>query len=84
MWILTGWLVLMGAGGLCYPRRPRTAGALFLAAGFFLFVLWAVGALGANPPLAPATSAALGLGTLWRFRDPQVRAAHLDEWVGRS
>jgi hypothetical protein len=84
MWVLTGWLVLMGAGGLCYPRRPRTAGALFLAAAGFLFVLWTLGALGDTPPYMPATSAALGLGTLWKFRDPAARAEHVAEWTGQN
>ena len=84
MWILTCWLVLMGAAALCYPRRPRTAGTLFLVAGGFMFVVWAVGAIGANPPVIAATSAALGLGTLWKFRDSAVRAKHVAEWTATN
>jgi len=68
MLILTIWLVLMGLGGVCYPRRPRTAGVLFVAAGGFVLVVWGSGAIGNAPPITALTSAALGLGTLWRLR----------------
>jgi hypothetical protein len=68
MLILTIWLVLMGLGGLCYPRRPRAAGVFFVIAGGFMLAVWAYGAIGNAPPITALTSAALGLGTLWRFR----------------
>jgi hypothetical protein len=80
--ILTLWLALMGAGGLCYPRRPRTAGVLFVSAGGFMLVVWAMGAIGDQPPFIAAISAALGLGKIWQFRSPATRAAHRAEWVG--
>lgn len=83
MLILTVWLGLMGAGALCYPRRPRATGVLFIVAGGFTFALWAAGAIGDAPPIAALTSAALGLGNLWRFRDPTVRAEHVAEWTGK-
>jgi hypothetical protein len=83
MLILTTWLAVMGAGGLCYPRRPRAAGVLFVLAGVFMFVVWAAGAIGNNPPITAATSVALGFGQLWRFRDPTARAAHVAEWTRR-
>jgi hypothetical protein len=84
MLILTIWLTLMGAGGLCYPRRPLATGVLFLMAGGFMFIVWAVGATGDAPPINAATSAALGLGNLWRFRDPALRATHVAEWTAKS
>jgi hypothetical protein len=84
MLILTVWLMLMGAGGLCYPRSPRATGVLFVAAGGFLFAVWTAGLIGDAPPLNAAISAALGLGNLWRFRGPSVRAAHVAEWTGRA
>ena len=83
MLILTVWLAIVGAAGLCYPRRPRMMGALFVAAGGFMFVVWAAGATGNSPPIIAATSAALGLGKLWQFRDPAVSATHVDEWTGK-
>jgi hypothetical protein len=82
--ILTVWLGLMTAGALCYPRRPRATGVLFVAAGGFMFAVWATGAIGDAPPIAAVTSAALGVGNLWRFRDPTVRAAHVAEWTGKA
>jgi hypothetical protein len=68
MLILTIWLVLMGLGGLCYPRRPRASGVLFVVAGGFMLAVWANGAIGDAPPITALSSGALGLGTLWRFR----------------
>ena len=70
MLILTIWLGLIGLGGLFYPRRPRAAGVLFVAAGGFMLAVWAYGAIGNAPPITAVSSAALGLGTLWRFRAP--------------
>jgi hypothetical protein len=69
---------------LCYPRRPRAMGVLFVVAGGFILVMWTVGAIGNNPPIIAATSAALGLGTIWKFRDPTVRATHVAEWTAKS
>jgi hypothetical protein len=54
---------------------------LFVLAGGFMFIVWAVGAIGDAPPIIAATSAALGFGQLWKFRDPSVRAAHVAEWT---
>ena len=84
MLILTVWLAIMGAGGLCFPRRPRTAGVLFLAAGGFMLAVWAEGAIGNNPPIIAATSAMLGFGMLWKFRDPAIRASHVAEWTTKA
>jgi hypothetical protein len=82
--ILTVWLAIMAAAGLCYPRAPRATGVLFVAAGGFLFILWTAGAIGDAPPITAATSAALGFGQLWKFRDSSVRAAHVAEWTGKA
>ena len=81
--ILTVWFGLIGVGGLCYPRRPRASGVFFVIAGGFLFAVWAAGAIGDAPPITAMTSAALGLGHLWRFRDEAVRVAHVAEWTGK-
>jgi hypothetical protein len=82
--ILTVWLMLMGAGGLCYPRMPRAMGLLSVVAGLFMLIVWAAGAIGDAPPITAVTSAALGLGQLWRFRDPAVRATHVAAWTAKS
>jgi hypothetical protein len=84
MLILTTWLLIMGAAGLCYPRRPVAAGLLFMAAGVFMLLVWAMGAIGNAPPVVAATSIALGLGNLWRFRNPVARAAHVSQWTGKA
>jgi hypothetical protein len=84
MLILTVWLGLMGLGGLCHPRRPRATGVLFVMAGAFMFTVWTAGAIGDAPPFAAVTSAALGLGSFWRFRDPAVSAAHVAQWTRKA
>ena len=33
MWAGLAWFALLAAAGLCYPRRPRTAGALWIMLG---------------------------------------------------
>jgi hypothetical protein len=82
--ILTIWLMLMGAGGLSYPRKPLATGVLFIAAGAFLLTMWICGLIGSAPPIIAATAAALGFGQLWKFRDSSVRAAHVAEWTGKA
>jgi hypothetical protein len=82
--VLTILLGFTAVAGLCYPRRPRATGVLFLVAGGFMLVMWATGAIGDAPPILAGTCAALGLGMHWRFREPAVRAAHVAEWAGRS
>ena len=84
MLILTTWLLIMGAGGLCYPRRPLAAGLLFMVAGVFMLLVWAMGAIGNAPPVVAATSIALGLRNLWQFRNPVARAAHVSQWTGKA
>jgi hypothetical protein len=81
---LTIWLTIVAAAGLCYPRLPRAAGVLFLAAGGFMLAVWVAGAIGNAPPINAATSAMLGFGTLWKFRDSAARAGHVAEWRGRA
>ena len=69
---------------MCVPRQPRTAGVLFLAAGVFMLAVWTAGTVGNAPPITAITSSALGVGNLWKFRDPAVRAAHVAEWTGKA
>jgi hypothetical protein len=83
MSVLILFLTILGAAGLCYPRRPRLTGVLFMAAGGYLMTMTAVGTIGGSPFFG-ATWVALGLGMLWRFRDPGVRAAHVAEWTAQS
>jgi hypothetical protein len=84
MLILTVWLMLMGAGGLCYPRKPLATGVLFISAGAFMLTVWSAGLIGNAPPIIAATSVALGFSQLWRFRDSSVRAAHVAGWTGKA
>ena len=57
MWLLA-WLALAAVAGLCYPRRPRTAGVLFIVLGLFSTMLVLVFNDG-------NLLAALGAGAFW-------------------
>jgi hypothetical protein len=82
--ILAVWLMLMGAGGLFYPRKPLATGVLFISAGAFMLAVWSAGLIGNTQPIIAATSVALGSSQLWKFRDPSVRGAHVAEWTGKA
>jgi hypothetical protein len=60
MTILTILLTFIGADGLCYSRRPRATGVLFVVAGGLMFVMWAIGTIGDAPPILTGTLVALG------------------------
>jgi hypothetical protein len=80
------WLAILMAAGLCYPRKPRASGALFL-----LLAVWSVFLQILSSPAGsvlravwfPACWFALGLSYLIRFRDPQVRAKHVAHWTAK-
>ena len=55
-----------------------------MVAGVFMRLVWAMGAIGNAPPAVAATSIALGLGNLWRFRHPVARAALVSQWTGKA
>ena len=79
-------LLVMGVGGLCYPRRPRATGVVFVVLGTALLATWAAGAItGAQQQIlfASATWVALGAWVIWKFRNADDRASHVAEWTGR-
>ena len=105
MWTFFLWIVLVCGAGLCYPRRPRTAGGLFIATGILAIVLTLTknygngviavpGALwiGRGTPgafwIALAVPGAfwIGLGTwyLVKYRNPEVRARHVEYWTAKA
>jgi hypothetical protein len=86
MFGLFSWFALLMAAGLCYPRRPRLSGALFIALGGYSIVLRSLGSPGSGA-LAFAAGAfwiALGCSYLVRFREQAVRGAHVEYWTAKS
>ena len=85
MWTGMLWFALLTAAGLCYPRRPRTAGVLWIALGVLSAVL-------SYPPdpgtglgsLSGVFIIALGVGYLIKYRKADVRAKHNDYWTARA
>jgi len=80
------WLAILMAAGLCYPRKPRASGALFLLLGVwsvFLQVLSNPAGSVLRAVWFPAFWFVLGVSYLVRFRDPQVRARHVAAWTAK-
>jgi hypothetical protein len=86
----TIWLGLLAAAGLCFPRRPRLAGLLFVVLGVWSIVLRFVSLSSAGPA---SIGVALGAGVVWfavglrqllKYRDPDARAAHVRQWTAHS
>jgi hypothetical protein len=90
------WLALLTAAGLCYPRRPRLTGALFIVLGM-LSVALAVDEhalfVGLNlqrdsgyglAALAGSLWLALGAWYLVKYRHPEARAKHVQHWTAKT
>jgi hypothetical protein len=85
--MLTGLLlsVLLATGGLCYPRRPRTAGLLFIILGILsAFLAFQSGAATASAAFIGMTWASLGLGWIVKYRNPDVRVKHVEYWTAKA
>jgi hypothetical protein len=68
----TFWCAVLTAAGLCYPRRPRVSGVLFIALGVLSAALRAASGPFWGMPVLVAGSfwIALGVGYLIKFRNP--------------
>jgi hypothetical protein len=91
MWPAMVWIGLLTAGFLCYPRRPRTAGTLMILVGAWTFLLkymnWGNGRVTTGVWTAFWVAAFWFIvGLLWivKFRDRDVRAAHVGYWTAKS
>lgn len=86
MWVFA---VLIGllVGGLLFPMHPRLTGVVFALIGASTYVVWALGWISGSPLGILAVAAmwvALGIGKIWQFRDPTVRASHRRQWTGAA
>ncbi|MEO8257052.1 MAG: hypothetical protein ABI868_06865 [Acidobacteriota bacterium] len=86
MWPLLAWFALLAAAGLCYPRRPRTAGALFIALG--LLTTTVVLVLNRGSLLTSVVPGVfwIGLGAsyLVKYRAAAARKQHIDYWTAKA
>ena len=79
------WFALLASAWLCYPRRPRTAGALFIMLGLLSVALaFAREAGNGLGTLTGLFSVGLGCWYLVKFRRPDVRAKHVEYWTARA
>ncbi len=80
------WMALLTVAGLCYPRAPRVAGAVFIVLGALTIHLTAAGRPGLDVlTFAPGAGwFVLGTSHLIGFRNPARRAQHLAFWTAKS
>jgi hypothetical protein len=87
MWFGPIYLVLIGVGGLCYPRRPRATGIVFMVLGASLLTAWTAGAISGNRDnilFAAASWIGLGGSFIRRFRTDARRRSHRAAWTGSA
>ena len=85
MWTGVPWFALLAAAMLCYPRRPRTAGALWIMLGVLSLSINLQRKADSWLALIPALFM-IGMGTwyLVKYRHPDVRARHIDYWTAKA
>ena len=85
MWTFFLWIVLVCGAGLCYPRRPRTAGSLFIMAGALAILLTLARSQAISLMVLPGIFwIGLGAWYLMKFRNPEIRAKHVHYWTAKA
>jgi hypothetical protein len=85
MWTGVLWFALLTAAGLCYPRRPRTAGILFMMVGALSLVPSRVDSSGSGlGAIVAAFWIALGAWQVVKYHNPAVRAKHVEYWTAKA
>jgi hypothetical protein len=82
MWTFLLWLALFAAAGLCYPRRPRTAGALFIVLGVLSIILGLVHG-GVLAAIGGVMWIAQGTSYLVKYRGLDAREQHVHYWTAK-
>ena len=83
MWTGLLWFALLAAAGLCYPRRPRLSGVLWILLGALSMTL----SVARDARLARVSGLyliALGIWYLVKYRKPDVRAKHVEYWTAKA
>jgi hypothetical protein len=85
------WITLLTSGLLCYPRRPRTAGLLFVLLAVWTWLLrflsWGDGRTSTGTWGASWVAAiwlAMGLFWLVKFSNATARAEHVGYWTAKN
>ena len=90
MWAVAVWTTLLTAGGLCYPRRPRLAGLMFMLLGLWTIPMgrfnWVGGRTGTSVWSALWLAGfwfVLGASWVFRFSNAKTRAEHIGYWTAK-
>ena len=85
------WAILLTAGGLLYPRRPRLAGLMLVLLGLWTLGLgtfnWGGGRTGTSVWGAywlAACWCVIGLAWIIRFSSAKARAEHIGYWTEKA
>ena len=85
MWSGVLWFALLTAAMLCYPRRPRTAGVLWVVLGMLsLFLRYLHNPGNLLGSVSGAFFVILGVTYLFKYRRPDVRAKHVEYWTAKA
>jgi hypothetical protein len=85
MWTGLLWFALLAAAMLCYPRRPRTAGTLWIMLGVLSVAMrFARVAGGSFGPISGLFMIGMGTWYLIKYRSPNVRAKHGEYWTAKA
>lgn len=85
MWPGILWFAWLTAAMLCYPRRPRTAGMLWIMLGVLSLTLNLQRNASIWLGLLPGVFM-IGMGTwyLIKYRNRDVRAKHVEYWTAKA
>ena len=85
------WAILLTAGGLLYPRRPRLAGLMLVLLGLWTIPLgtfnWGGGRTGTSVWGADWLAACwfvIGFAWIIRFSNAKIRADHIGYWTAKA
>jgi hypothetical protein len=84
MWPGILWFGLLTAAMLCYPRRPRLAGFLWIALGLFSLRLAFEAQRNVLTFLSSAFCIVLGIRYLVKYRTAAARAKHVEYWTAKA
>ena len=84
MWPFLLWIAILAVAGLIYPRRPRTAAALFVL-GMLSIILAFTHNIGSGfGAVAGAFWIGLGIWYLVKYRKPDARANRVEYWTAKA
>ncbi len=83
MWTGLLWFALLTTALLAYPRKPRMSGILWVMLGI-LSISQSYSHGGRFGGLSGTFCVGMGVWYLVKYRDPDVRAKHVEYWTAKA